>query len=63
MHLKYCCDIMSKHAKNKIDWETVLEVLIFVVSAIKELVKKANEQNGEPEKDKETGDKDQEIAS
>lgn len=54
---------MQKNAKSKIDWETVLEVLIFIVSAIKELVKKANEQNSEPEKDKEIGDKDQEIAS
>lgn len=54
---------MSKHAKNKIDWETVLEVLIFIVSAIKELVKKANEQNSEPEKDKEIGNQDKEIES
>lgn len=54
---------MSKHAKNKIDWETVLEVLIFIVSAIKELVKKANEQNSEPEKDKEIGNQDKEIKS
>lgn len=54
---------MSKNAKSKIDWETVLEVLIFIVSAIKELVKKANEQSGEPEKDKEIDDKDKEIKS
>lgn len=63
MQSKYCCDIMSKNAKSKIDWETVLEVLIFIVSAIKELVKKANEQSGEPEKDKEIDDKDKEIKS
>lgn len=54
---------MNKNAKSKIDWETVLEVLIFIVSAIKELVKKANEQTGEPEKDKEIGNKDEESKS
>lgn len=54
---------MNQNAKSKIDWETILEVLIFIVSAIKELVKKANEQDSEPEKDKEIGNKDQEIES
>ena len=54
---------MNQNAKSKIDWETVLEVLIFIVSAIKELVKKANEQNEEPEKNKEIGNKDEEIKS
>lgn len=54
---------MQKNAKSKIDWETVLEVLIFIVSAIKELVKKANEQNSEPEQNKEIGDKDETFKS
>ena len=54
---------MTKNAKNQIDWETVLEVLIFIVSAIKELVKKANEQNSESKKDKKIGNKDQAIES
>lgn len=54
---------MSKNAKNKIDWETVLEVLIFIVSSIKELVKRANEKGSEPEKDKEIGNQDKEIDS
>lgn len=57
------CDIMTKNAKSKIDWETVLEVLIFIVSSIKELVKRANEQKQEPEKNKEIGDKDEETES
>lgn len=54
---------MNQNAKSKIDWETILEVLIFIVSAIKELVKKANEQDSEPKENKEIGDKDQEIES
>lgn len=54
---------MKKNAKNKIDWETVLEVLIFIVSAIKELVKKAKEQGSESQKNKEIGDKDEESES
>ena len=54
---------MSKHAKNKIDWETLLEVLIFIISTVKELVKRANEQEKETEENKEIGNKDQEIDS
>ena len=54
---------MTKNAKNQINWETLLEMLIFIISAVKELVKRANEKDGEPEKDKGIGDKDQEIAS
>lgn len=54
---------MSKNAKTKINWETVLEVLIFIVSAIKELVKRANEQDKEPEQNKEIGDKDETFKS
>lgn len=50
---------MSKHAKNKIDWETVLEVLIFVVSAVKELVKRTNEQEQETEENEKIGNKDE----
>ena len=49
---------MNQNAKSKIDWETVLEVLIFIVSAIKELVKRANEEDSETEKNKEIGNKD-----
>lgn len=63
MQKLFRCDIMTKNAKNQIDWETVLEVLIFIVSAIKELVKKANEQNSESKKDKKIGNKDQAIES
>lgn len=55
--------IMNQNAKSKIDWETILEVLIFIVSAIKELVKKANEQESESKKDKEIGNQDKEIES
>lgn len=63
MHQIYCCDIMTKNAKNKIDWETLLEVLIFIISTVKELVKRANEQEQEPEKSKEIGNKDEETDS
>jgi len=54
---------MTKNAKNKIDWETLLEVLIFIISTVKELVKRANEQEQEPEKSKEIGNKDEETDS
>lgn len=54
---------MTKNAKNKIDWETLLEVLVFIISTVKELVKKANEQEQEPEKSKKIGNKDEEINS
>lgn len=54
---------MTKNAKNKIDWETLLEVLIFIISTVKELVKRANEQEREPEENKEIGNKDEEIKS
>lgn len=60
---KYCCDIMNRNAKIKIDWETVLEMLIFIISTVKELVERANEQEQESEKNKEIGDKDQEFKS
>lgn len=54
---------MTKNAKSKIDWETVLELFIVIVTAIKELVKRANEQEQETKKNKEIGDKDQEVES
>ena len=53
----------NKNAKNKIDWETVFEVLIFIVSSIKELVKKANEQTNKSQKNKEIGNKDEKTES
>lgn len=63
LHQIYCCDIMNKNAKSKIDWETLLEVLIFIISTVKELVKRANEQEQDPEKNKEIGSKDEETDS
>lgn len=54
---------MSKNAKTQINWETVLELFIVIITAVKELVKKANEKDSEPEKDKEIGNQDQEIDS
>ena len=54
---------MNRNAKIKIDWETVLEMLIFIISTVKELVERANEQEQESEKNKEIGDKDQEFKS
>lgn len=63
MQKLFRCDMTNKNAKNKIDWETVLEVLIFIVSSIKELVKKANEQNNKSQKNKEIGNKDEKTES
>lgn len=49
----------KQNAKNKIDWQAVFEVLIFIISAIKELVKKTNEQEQDAEKSKKIGNKDE----
>ena len=57
------CDIMTKNAKTKIDWSAILEVLIFVISAVKELVKKANEQEPETKETKKIGNKDEKTNS
>lgn len=46
---------MSKNAKTQINWETVLELFIIIISAVKELVKKANDNETGTEKDKENG--------
>lgn len=53
----------NKNAKTKIDWSAILEVLIFVISAIKELVKKANEQETETKETKKIGNKDEKSNS
>lgn len=57
------CDMTNKNAKNKIDWQAVLEVLIFIISAVKELVKKANEQETEAKETKKIGNKDEKSNS
>lgn len=53
----------NKNAKTKIDWSAILEVLIFVISAVKELVKKANEQEAETKETKKIGNKDEKSNS
>lgn len=49
---------MSKHAKNQIDWSAVLELFIIIITAVKELVKKANENETETETNKKNGNQD-----
>lgn len=58
MQKLFRCDIMSKHAKNQIDWSAVLELFIIIITAVKELVKKANENETETEANKENGNQD-----
>ena len=52
------CDIMMKNAKNQIDWSAVLELFIIIISAVKELVKKANESETETKESEKNGNKD-----
>lgn len=59
----FSCDMTKNNAKTKIDWSAILEVLIFVISAVKELVKKANEQETETKETKKIGDKDEKTNS
>lgn len=61
MQKLFRCDMTNKNAKSKIDWSAILEVLIFVISAVKELVKKANEQEKETKETKKIGNKDEET--
>lgn len=53
----------NKNAKSKVDWSAILELLIFVISTIKELVKKANEQATETKESKKIGNKDEKSNS
>lgn len=58
MQKLFRCDIMTKNAKNQIDWSAVLELFIIIISAVKELVKKANESETETKESEKNGNKD-----